>query len=75
MRPLISRLFGRRRHQMAYGEMQQVMGNIPTYAPNQKTTAVLIVQTRHLDSFPISAIAVHNTSLSGIKLVEVEVRS
>ena len=68
---LISRLFGRSQHQMAYKEMQQLVGNIPIYVPNRKATAVLIVRTKHLDSF--SAVSVHDTSLRGVKLVEVEI--
>jgi len=72
MHRFIRRLFGCKRHQAVYEEMQQLIGQIPTYTPNQKVTAVLIVQTEHLDSLPVSVIAIHDTFLSGIKMVEIE---
>lgn len=63
----------RRAHRMAYSDMHRLIGNIPTYVPGETPTAVLLVQTPHLETLRAKVIAIHDTVVAGLKLVEVQI--
>jgi len=77
MRHFLSWLFGLcsegNAHRMAYKDMHRLIGNIPTYVPGETPSAVLIVHTSHLATLQAQVIAIHDTAVAGLKLVEVQI--